>query len=318
VVTPVLPAATEAAAAVTMQRALVDELLAAVPPYDSMVAWYYTPMALSFSAHIPADVRVYDCMDELSGFKNAPTGLARQEAALFAAADLVFTGGQSLYTAKRGLHPRIYAFPSSIDASHFNKARHDLKEPSDQTRIGYPRVGFFGVIDERMDLDLVAATASRMPECQFVMLGPVVKIDSASLPQAPNLHWLGGKSYDELPAYLAHWQAGWMPFALNESTRYISPTKTPEFLAAGLPVVSTAITDVVRPYGAMGLVQIAGARDMAAKLASAIDAAGNQAWLSKVDAFLAGMSWDRTWEAMMGHMQRIHALHSAALMRKGA
>jgi glycosyltransferase involved in cell wall biosynthesis len=257
-------------------------------------------------------------MDELSGFKNAPEGLARQEAALFATADLVFTGGQSLYTAKRGLHPRVYAFPSSIDASHFNKARNQPEEPADQAGIGYPRVGFFGVIDERMDLDLVAATASRMPECQFVMLGPVVKVDPTSLPQTANLHWLGGKSYDELPAYLGHWTAGWMPFALNESTRYISPTKTPEFLAAGLPVVSTAIADVVRPYGAMGLVEIASARDMAEKLSAAIDGAGNPAWLKKVEAFLAEISWDRTWAEMMAHLQRIHALNSAALMRKGA
>lgn len=318
VVTPVLPATADASQAAAMQRGLVDELLAAAPPSESLVAWYYTPMALSFSAHIPADVRVYDCMDELSGFKNAPADLARQEAALFAAADLVFTGGQSLYRAKRGLHPRVYAFPSSIDAAHFNRARDDLNDPEDQARIGCPRVGFFGVIDERMDIDLVAATAGRMPECQFVMLGPVVKIDPASLPQAPNLHWLGGKSYDELPAYLAHWQAGWMPFALNESTRYISPTKTPEFLAAGLPVVSTAIADVVRPYGAMGLVQIAGPRDMTAKLASAIDAARSRTWLNKVDAFLAEMSWDRTWEAMLAHVQRIHALNATTLMRKGA
>jgi glycosyltransferase involved in cell wall biosynthesis len=318
VVTPVLPNGTTSAAAVSMQKSLVDELLAAFPSYKRLVAWYYTPIALPFSAHLQADIRVYDCMDELSSFKDAPAELARRETALFAAADLVFAGGQSLYAAKRGLHPRVYAFPSSIDASHFNRARDSFDEPADQAGIGYPRIGFFGVIDERMDLDLVAATASQMPEYQFVMLGPVVKIDPASLPQAPNLHWLGGKSYDELPAYLAHWTAGWMPFALNESTRYISPTKTPEFLAAGLPVVSTAIADVVRPYGAMGLVQIAGLRDMAAKLAAATRSAGDHEWLKKVDAYIAGMSWDRTWEAMAAHLDRIHSLNGAALMRKGA
>jgi glycosyltransferase involved in cell wall biosynthesis len=301
-----------------MQSALLDELLAAAPPYEFLVAWYYTPMALSFSAHIPADIRVYDCMDELSGFRNAPVDLASQEAALFGAADLVFTGGRSLYAAKRGLHPRVYAFPSSIDAAHFNRARDKLDDPTDQAQIGLPRVGFFGVIDERMDIDLVAATAGQLPECQFVMLGPVVKIDPASLPRAPNLHWLGGKSYDDLPAYLGNWQAGWMPFALNESTRFISPTKTPEFLAAGLPVVSTAIADVVRPYGVMGLVQIGGVLDMATKLASAIDTGRSPAWLNKVDAFLAEMSWDRTWDEMMAHVQRVHALNEATLMRKGA
>ncbi|MBA3446695.1 MAG: glycosyltransferase family 1 protein, partial [Pseudaminobacter sp.] len=233
VVTPVLPKGTDAAAAVSMQRRLVDELLQTARPYERLLVWHYTPMALPFSAHLPADVRVYDCMDELSAFKNPPAGLVDMEKALFSSADLVFTGGRSLYAAKRQCHPRVCAFPSSIDAPHFNRARRAIDDPADQAQIPHPRIGFFGVIDERMDLTLVAQAAKELPECQFVMLGPVVKIDEASLPQARNLHWLGGKSYDELPAYMANWTAGWMPFALNESTRYISPTKTPEFLAAG-------------------------------------------------------------------------------------
>jgi glycosyltransferase involved in cell wall biosynthesis len=317
VVTPILPQQTNAAAAVDMQRQLVDELLLGVGQYERLVTWYYTPMALSFSGHLPADVCVYDCMDELSAFKDPPAGLADMERALFATADLVFTGGESLYAAKRKCHPRVYPFPSSIDAPHFNKARKQIDDPADQAGIPYPRIGFFGVIDERMDLALVAQVADELPHCHFVMLGPVVKIDVKSIPQAPNLHWLGGKSYDDLPKYLANWNAGWMPFALNESTRYISPTKTPEFLSAGLPVVSTAIADVMRPYGTKGLVEIAAPSDMARKLVTLLSGI-DDSWLARTDAFLSGMSWDWTWQSMLAHIARVHALNDATLMRRGA
>jgi glycosyltransferase involved in cell wall biosynthesis len=317
VVTPVLPVGTEADSIVEMQRRLLDQLLANIP-HHTLIAWYYTPMALPFSAHLRPDVCVYDCMDELSGFKDPPARLIEREAQLFSTVDLVFTGGESLYQAKRNQHPRVYAFPSSIDASHFNKARARLEDPTDQKNIPRPRIGFFGVIDERMDLTLVAKTANRMPDCQFVMLGPVVKIDPEALPRASNLHWLGGKSYDDLPFYLAHWSAGWMPFALNESTRFISPTKTPEFLAAGLPVVSTAIADVVRPYGALELVGIANADDMADKLQIALGRKSDADWLKNVDGFLAGKSWDKTWDAMSAHIARLQVLNDTALMQRGA
>jgi glycosyltransferase involved in cell wall biosynthesis len=317
VVTPILPDWADVTTIVLMQRMLLDQLLETTP-FERLITWYYTPMALPFSAHLQPDVCVYDCMDELSAFKDSPAGLLKCEAQLFSTADLVFTGGESLYQAKRGQHSRVYAFPSSIDAPHFRKSRGDLEDPADQKTIRHARIGFFGVIDERMDLQLVAKTVDRMPDCQFVMLGPVVKIDPAALPMAPNLHWLGGKSYENLPSYLGHWSAGWMPFALNESTRFISPTKTPEFLAAGLPVVSTAITDVVRPYGAMDLVGIADSEDMVAKLRIALDRKADTVWLNKVDAFLAGKSWDKTWDAMIAHLARILALSNAALMQRGA
>lgn len=317
VVTPVLPLGIDHKTAVAMQRRFLDQLLAS-DRHSKLVTWYYTPMALPFSAHLRPDICIYDCMDELSAFKDPPARLVEHEAQLFATADLVFTGGESLYQAKRAQHPRVYAFPSSIDAVHFGKARGRLEEPADQHLIPNPRIGFFGVIDERMDLGLVANTAARMPDCHFVMLGPVVKIDPATLPRAPNLHWLGGKSYDELPSYLGHWSAGWMPFALNESTRFISPTKTPEFLAAGVPVVSTAIADVVRPYGTMGLVGIASSDDIVEKLRKALARKGDATWLGKVDAFLAGKSWDKTWSAMLAHIAPIQAANDIALMQKGA
>src|SRR5918998_4520417 len=223
------------------------------------VLWYYTPMALVFTRHLRPLATIYDCMDELSAFRGAPPALRSREAELFRRADLVFTGGHSLYEAKRDKHPAVYAFPSSIDRAHFAQARERVSEPADQAPLPGPRLGFFGVLDERFDTELLDAAAAARPEWQFVMIGPVVKIDPASLPKRENIHYLGGKQYAELPAYLSGWDVALMPFARNESTRFISPTKTPEYLAAGRAVVSTSIRDVVRPYGEQALVHIADA-----------------------------------------------------------
>ena len=221
---------------------------------DDYVFWYYTPMALRFTSHFTPIASVYDCMDELSAFKGAHSELPALEKELFKTVDLVFTGGQTLYEAKRDQHRAVYAFPSSIDASHFKKARTSRVDPSDQSEIPHPRLGFFGVIDERFDRDLLDQVAQQRPDWHFVMIGPVVKIDPETLPKHANVHYLGPKKYDELPAYLAGWDIALLLFARNESTRFISPTKTPEYLAAGRPVISTSIRDVVRPYGELNLV----------------------------------------------------------------
>lgn len=297
VAVPVLPEGMTPAARLEAQKRLVDELADEHGPVD--VAWFYTPMALAFAGDVAANVVVYDCMDELAGFKGAPPELKRLERDLVERADVMFTGGVSLYEAKRHTHHNIHPFPSSIDRGHFASARAAATiEPDDQRDIPHPRVGFFGVVDERMDLDLVAGVADAMPDWQFVIIGPVVKIDPLSLPRRPNIHWLGGRTYDLLPAYLSGWDAGFMPFALNDATRFISPTKTPEFLAAGVPVVSTAVTDVVRGWGDRGLVEIGtDAADFAAKLRFLVER-DRAPWLQQVDANLAGMSWDSTWAKM--------------------
>jgi hypothetical protein len=264
-----------------------------------LVFWYYTPMALVFSDHIHADVCVYDCMDELSAFRGAPVEMREYEQKLFAQADLVFCGGASLYESKRHDHHSVHAFPSSVDRAHFAKARElTREEPSDQRQIAHPRIGFFGVIDERLDLPLIEQLADRRPDWQLILVGPVAKIDPASLPERPNIHFLGGKGYDRLPDYMGGWDAGFMPFALNEATRFISPTKTPEFLSAGLPIVSTPIADVVKPYGVDGLVEIA---TNSAEMSDAIDMCLNRQddqWRRRVERKLSGMSWDKTWAAM--------------------
>lgn len=267
---------------------------------EEYVFWYYTPMALEYTRQLSPVAIVYDCMDELSAFKGAPAQLVEWEKQLLKLADVVFTGGHSLYEAKRNRHPSVYAFPSSIDREHFNQARMMKDDPQDQSAISHPRLGFFGVIDERFDIQLIDEVARARPDWQLVMIGPVVKIHPDTLPQRPNIHYLGGKNYQELPSYIAGWDVALLPFAMNESTRFISPTKTPEYLAAGKPVVSTPIQDVVRPYGQLGLVQIAGGRDefIAAIEQALAGHAANDEWLKRVDNFLSQTSWDETWERM--------------------
>lgn len=302
VLTPILPQGYDEAQALAAQRELLDAFIEAERP-GPLVLWYYTPAALAFSSGLACDAIVYDCMDELSAFKAAPPSLRVYERALFKIADVVFTGGHSLHEAKKHQHHNIHAFPSSIDAKHFGKARLAPPCPEDVAHLNGPRLGFFGVVDERMDLTLIAGMAQARPHWNFVMIGPVVKIDPQSLPRLHNLHWIGGRDYSVLPDYIASWDVGVMPFALNESTRFISPTKTPEFLAAGCQVVSTAIADVVNPYGDHGLVEIASSVDEAVASAERLMNQDKQSWLGAVDAHLAGNSWDRTWSRMNAHIR---------------
>src|SRR4051812_36213343 len=297
VIRPGVPRGTTPRAANEMLRAELDGFLAENGVRHPWL-WYYTPMALSWSSHLPASAVIYDCMDELSNFKFAPAQLRDLERELMQRADVVFTGGRSLFEAKRDRHQSTFLFPSSVDGGHFRQARGDVAEPADQVAIGHPRIGYYGVIDERIDLELVAEIAQARPEWNLVMVGPVVKIAEDELPRAANIHWLGLKSYDELPAYLAGWDVAIMPFALNDSTRYISPTKTPEYLAGGRPVVSTPITDVVRPYGEQRLVHIAADSDAFIESIQAALDCDRTDLLARADNFLATQSWDATWAAM--------------------
>jgi len=320
VVVPHLPEGLRSEVALgAVKRDLIDRLFAERGIRD-YVLWYYTPMALDCTSHLSPLVTVYDCMDELSAFKGAPAALREREDELFRRADLVFTGGQSLYEAKCDRHPSVHAFPSSIDREHFARARTPTEEPGDQVMLPRPRLGFFGVIDERLDIELLDAVARARPDWQLVMIGPVVKIDPAILPRRDNLHYLGAKSYAELPSYIAGWDLALLPFARNESTRFISPTKTPEYLAAGRPVVSTSIRDVVRPYGDAGLVRIADTPDefvRAAEVAMAEDAGPD--WLARVDKFLTGNSWDETWGQMSRRINEVAAARrEPPLVARGA
>jgi UDP-galactopyranose mutase len=283
---------------------LVSELVDA-EGIDEPIVWFYTPMALPLLACLRPLAVVYDCMDELSAFAGAPPQLREREAQLMERADLVLTGGPSLYEAKRHLHPNVLCLPSSVDAKHFSvEGRSGDEAMVERARqlqgaIAGPRLGYFGVIDERMDLDLVRRLADADPRWNVIMVGPVVKIDPASVPQRPNLHWLGQQPYELLPRLIEGWEVGLLPFAINESTRFISPTKTLEYMAAGKPAVSTAVKDVATLYG--DVVRIARSADeFVAACAAALEEppAKRCERLLAMQASVARSSWARTAETI--------------------
>jgi UDP-galactopyranose mutase len=298
VVTPRLNAESVSDRNRILEKLLVD--LAVANRIRKPIVWFYTPMALEFfpGGIVPALV-VYDCMDELSLFHGAPAQIVKREQELLEFADLVFTGGVSLFEAKRKSHAHVYPFPSGVDIFHFLQARDLDGNFAEQNGLGRPRLGYAGVIDERIDLKLIGEIARRRPAWQLIMIGPTAKILPDSLPRHSNIHWLGMKNYADLPKYFAGWDVGIMPFALNDATRFISPTKTPEYLSAGLPVVSTPIRDVVRSYGRLGLARIAGSPDefiAACEQTMTLDM--SLKWRERADEFLKTLSWDSVWKGM--------------------
>ena len=315
IVTPQTPEGLSSDALTAALKGLLDDMLAAADVREP-VLWYYTPMMLPMSRHIHASAVVYDCMDELANFRFAPAGLRALEQELIANSDLMFTGGFSLFEAKQRLHPDIHPFPSSVDRPHFEQARSTPTGTAER-----PRLGFYGVIDERMDLELIAALADARPDWTLVMVGPVVKISEDELPRRANIEYLGSRGYDDLPGCLATWDVALMPFAINEATRFISPTKTPEYLAGGRPVVSTPIRDVERHYGDLSSVWIAGTPGA---FISACDAAlsmargTSKAWLAEIDSALAELSWDQTLLRMSAQLDRIQARRVASLSQARA
>jgi UDP-galactopyranose mutase len=273
--------------------------LAAELEGETVVAWMYTPLALPLIDVLEPAAVVYDCMDELSMFLGAPRELLPREAELLVRADVMFTGGPSLYRAKQSRHPNVHCFSSSVDAAHFRSAlpttENQANEPDDQAPLPHPRLGFYGVIDERIDLRIIDRIAEVHPEWHIVLVGPVVKIDPATLPRRANIHYLGQRSYEELPRYLAGWDVCLLPFARNDATRFISPTKTLEYMAAELPIVSTPITDVAEPYG--HIVYLGETPNEFLAACEAALAAGPEERASRtmqMRKVLAGTSWDVT------------------------
>ena len=303
VVVPHIPAGLSKAEEKLVMKQLMDKFMEKEDG-DDFLFWYYTPMALSFTEQFNPALVVYDCMDELSLFKNAPAELKDFEKRLMAKSDVVFTGGHSLYEAKKHQHANIHAFPSSIDKSHFVKARTNKVQAEEQAIITGPKLGFYGVIDERFDIELIRAIADARPEWNLMLIGPVLKINVDHLPKNQNIHYLGQKSYEQLPQYLSGWDVALIPFMLNDSTKFISPTKTPEYLSAGKPVVSTAIRDVINPYAKNSLVHIGrNAEDFIEAIELELNNKNTKHWLAKVDAFLSKNSWDNTCENMITCIQ---------------
>src|SRR5687768_1478732 len=276
--------------------------------WEQFAAWIYTPMAVQLARALNPRVIVYDCMDELSHFLHAPPELAQRERELFECADAVFTGGPSLYRAKQRCHPYVHCFPSSVDVKHFASAS-SIPDAREQARLPRPRLGFFGVIDERMDLDIVRHLATARPKWQIVMVGPVSMIERSSLPWGPNLRYMGQQGYHDLPSYLSGWDVCLMPFALNDATRLISPTKVLEYMAADRPIVSTSVPDVAGPYGEIvhlgdgpdGFLQACESalnqpeRERAARRRRAADVLDQTSWdetVNRMDAILRRLAGD--------------------------
>ncbi len=265
-----------------------------------LVLWLYTPAVVHFIDLLQPDLVVYDVMDELSAFKFAPPELKQQEQELMARADLVFTGGPSLYAARQGRHPDLHLFPSGVEQQHFAQAlAADLQVPDDVSALPHPMIGFFGVIDERIDLDLLAQAAAAQPGWSWVLIGPILKIEERNLPRLPNIFYLGKQDYQQLPAYLKAFDVALLPFARNEATRFISPTKTLEYMAAHKPIVSTSIQDVITLYGAV--VRIA---DTPAELVTQVQAALDEGPAERAkrrhaaDTILQRYAWDHIADEM--------------------
>lgn len=218
--------------------------------FDRPVLWYYSPMDSAWSlGHFSNRGVVYDCMDELSQFTGAPKRLVANEARLMEHADIVFTGGYELWTKKTKQHENVHFFGCAVEFEHFNKAsREDTVVPPDIDFMNRPILGWFGVIDERVDYALVGEVARMRPQWSIAMVGPVVKVDPNLLPHFPNLFWLGGRDYQVLPNYCKAFDVNMMAFAMNAATQYINPTKGLEYMATGKPIVSTHVRDVVRQW----------------------------------------------------------------------
>lgn len=317
VATPQLPSGMSPPERFMVQREMLDSWLAREGVRD-FTLWFYTPMALPLTMHLDPECVVYDCMDELSAFAGAPPELRALEQQLFTRCDIVFTGGYSLFDVKRRFHSQVHAIPSSVDVEHFALARSLESEPADQASLPHPRLGYCGVIDERLDLGIIREVAAARPEWHLVFVGPVTKIDPESLPRADNIHYLGGRAYHELPEYLSGWDVALLPFAHNESTRFISPTKTPEYLAAGREVVSTSVRDVVRTFGDSGFIEIAdGPADFIAAIEKCLTRNDPQRQL-RVDRYLSMQSWDRTWARMQALMSRSLSAGTAPALTRPA
>lgn len=266
--------------------------------------WFYSASFSPLLQSINFDTIVYDCMDELSLFKGAPQHLIDQEKFLLANADIVFTGGKSLYESKKKMHENVYCFPSSVDEDHFSQQLTYEDVPNDMRRINSPIVGYFGVIDERIDYDLIRETAVLLPNINFVMIGPFAKVEEHDLPRATNIHYLGMKSYDELPNYLCGFDVAMMPFALNDATKYISPTKTLEYMAAGKPIISTKIADVVTDYSHC-VKLVSNATEFANEIESLLENKNGLTLQSQYREILDRTSWDATANRMKSIIKTI-------------
>jgi glycosyltransferase involved in cell wall biosynthesis len=278
--------------------------------FQQAVHWFYDPMAATLLEDDEATATiVYDCMDELSQFRGAPNELLEREGRLLEMADVVFVGGPKLFRRKRLLNRNCHCYGCGVEFDHFSKARSPLTPiPPEMERLRGPILGFFGVVDERMDYDLIHQLASAHPEWNIVIVGPHMKVDPAGFPKDPNIFFLGARKYDDLPSYVKSFAVCLMPFALNESTEFINPTKALEYMATGRPIISTAIEDVVAQFG--DVVDIA--RSPAEFIASCEKAiAGSEP--ARLQAAI-DLARSNSWERIVAELER--HLHEAIISKR--
>ena len=286
------------------RRRLVQELLAGPLGlrFQDAIQWFYDPMAVTaFAGHMDEQAIVFDCMDQLSQFRGAPKELIRRERELLNMADVVFAGGPKIGRDKIKYNPNTHSYGCGVDVKHFGKARlASTKVPADVAALTGPVFGFFGVVDERMDYALVAALADANPQGHVVIVGPMTKVDPTTVPQRPNLHWLGGRDYSLLPAYVKKFDVCLMPFALNEATEYINPTKALEYMATGKPIVSTPVEDVVLQF--TGAVKISRTSEEFLALCADAAAQPDAACIKRGRDLAQRNSWESIVAAMEGHI----------------
>jgi glycosyltransferase involved in cell wall biosynthesis len=295
------------------RRRLVQEFVAGprAGHFENPVQWFYDPMAApAFAGHMGEILTVYDCMDELSGFRYAPPEIIERELALLARADVVFTGGRRLFEVKRRLHDNCHFYGCGVESEHFGQARAaHTAVPAELAVLPKPVLGYFGAVDERMDYELLARLAAANPGWSVVMIGPVIKVEADSLPRRPNLHWLGQRAYADLPAFAKGFDLCLMPFALNEATAFINPTKALEYMAAGREIISTAVPDVVHNFGSV--VKIARTREEFITLCRQAIARPDHAAIGRGLKMAGENSWDSIVARLESHI-------AEALVRKGA
>jgi UDP-galactopyranose mutase len=248
--------------------------------------WLYTPMMLELADAFAAAPLVFDCMDELAAFEGAPAGIAERDRALVERADVVFAGGFSLYERRKSAGEKVHCYPSGVEFERFaaDVAPHPLP-----AGLRSPVFGYAGVIDERIDMTILSVLSDAFPGGHLVLVGPVVKIDPAILPQRPNIHFTGAQPYASLPSFLSGFDVAIMPFARNRATENISPTKSLEYFAARRPVVSTPIADVVRQYSGCAFIADGPAAFVAAARAALQP---DPARIARGEAAARAQSWD--------------------------
>jgi len=295
------------------RRELLDDVLCGPlkGKFERSVQWFYDPMAVE--AHLGqhgAISTVYDCMDELSQFKFCPPALIERESRLLAAADVVFAGGRKMWQSKSRYNSNAHFYGCGVDVNHFGKAQLSSTEiPEDIRHLEGPILGYFGVVDERLDYDLIAQLAAARPDWHIVMVGPTAKVDPADFPRAENIHWMGGRDYSQLPSYTKAFDLALMPFALNEATEYINPTKALEYMATATPIVSTPVPDVVSNFASV--VKISSSSEEFVELCQQQVAQFDQVAVERG----LKMASENTWDAIVAKLEK-HI--DEALSRKAA